>query len=276
MNKPSTGVQASVLCAFALVFIGRCLAAPVVLNEYNAVDPDKYLGGGTAAVDDNGGRAGDSYFGRVLGNGGDWFELVVVTDHLDMRRWLLDIYQDGTLDESLMLSNEGLWSDLRSGTIITVSEDVSTNASYNPAGGDWWINVQANDDADGLYIERSNFPVSSSNWQLRIRNAAGTVVFGPAGEGISPQSGVGGTEVFKLRAIPTDATPADSADYDDDDKLSTFGAPNRWGIQDLTSLRAATGLPSECETPADLNGDCVVNLTDLAILAASWLAGANP
>ena len=265
-----------ILCLVACVFIGRCPAAPVILNEYNAVGPDEYLGGGTATADLRGGRASDSYFGRVLGNGGDWFELVVVTDHLDMRRWLLDIYVDGVLDESLMLTNEGLWSDLRSGTIITVSEDVPTDASYNPAAGDWWINVQANDTADELYIERSSFPVNSSNWQLRIRDAAGTTVFGPAGEGISPQTGVGSTEVFKLKAIPSETTPANSSDYNDDDKLSTFGAPNRWGAQDLTILRAAAGYPSDCEILGDLNGDCQVNFTDLAVLAASWLTGVNP
>lgn len=211
--------------------------ADVILNEYNAVGGNDYLGGGDSAADETGGRASDSYFGRVPGNGGDWFELVVIKDHLDMRGWHLDIYEDGTPDETLTLTSHAIWSDLRSGTIITVAEDVPSDISYDPAGGDWWINVQAHNDGDGLYIEKSSFPVSSSNWQLRIRNVAGTVVFGPAGEGVSPTGGVGGTDIFRLETSPDAAVTRDSDDYDDGADFSTFGAPNRWGVQDFNDLR---------------------------------------
>lgn len=223
-----------------LVCASSLFGASVILNEYNAVDADGFLGGGTAAADEDGGRAFDSYFGRVLGNGGDWFELVVITDHLDMRNWSLDIYTDGLLDETLSLTSHSIWSNLRSGTIITISEDVPSDISYDPAGGDWWINVRANDAANGNFIEATNFPVSSSNWQLRIRNAAGTVVFGPAGEGVSPASGIGGTEVFRLEADPSASIVPLSADYDDADDLSTFGAANQWGIQNMGVLRTVT------------------------------------
>ncbi|NLH17226.1 MAG: hypothetical protein GX455_11660 [Phycisphaerae bacterium] len=184
------------------------------------------------------------YFGRIMGNGGDWFELVVISDHLDMRLWMFDIYQDGILDETLQLTNNSIWSDLRSGTIITVSEDLASDISYNPAAGDWWIHVRAHNEANGRYIEASSFPVSSTNWQLRIRNANGTVVFGPAGEGVSPASGISNTEVFKLEANPSSATTANSPDYDGDKELSTFGAPNQWGLQSLSALRTITAAPS--------------------------------
>lgn len=211
--------------------------ADIILNEYNAVDANDFLGGGNASADESGGRACDSYFGRVPGNGGDWFELVVIKDHLDIRGWQLDIYEDGILDETLALTSNPIWQDLRAGTIITVSEDVPSDISYNPAAGDWWINVQAHNNGDGLYIEKSSFPVSSSNWRLRIRNVAGQVVFGPAGEGISPVSGIGGVEVFRLEDNPSDTVPANSTDYDDGDDFSTFGAPNRWGSQSFSKLR---------------------------------------
>jgi hypothetical protein len=95
-----------------------------------------------------------------------------------------------------------------------------------------------------LYIEAANFPVSSSNWQLQIRDDVGAVVFGPAGEGISPASGVGPTEIFRLEADPdANITPL-SADYDDARDLSTFGAPNRWGRQDMNQLRTVVAQPS--------------------------------
>ncbi|MHC5090476.1 MAG: hypothetical protein ACYSOJ_02440 [Planctomycetota bacterium] len=117
-----------ILCLI-LSFIAPAFCADVILNEYNAVVSGGYLGGGTLAADDAGGRASDSYFGRVAENGGDWFELVVITDHLDMRNWKLDIFVDGVLDETLILTNHSIWADLRSGTIITIAEDVPSDIS---------------------------------------------------------------------------------------------------------------------------------------------------
>ena len=227
-----------------LSFIGPAFCANVILNEYNAVDAAGYLGGGTFAADASGDRASDSYFGRVIGNGGDWFELVVITDHLDMRNWKLDIFQSDVLDETLDLTDHSIWSDLRSGTIITIGEDLPSDISYNPAAGDWWIHAQARNDADGLYVEASSFPVSSSNWQLQIRDADGLNVFGPAGEGISPTSGIGSDEVFKLQTTPSGIITANSADYDGDKKLSTFGEANHWGQQNLSLLRTVVPAPS--------------------------------
>lgn len=223
----------------SIVIFSRVVwGADVILNEFNAVSASNFLNGGNAHVDDDGGRAFDSYFGRLQGNGGDWFELVVITDHLDMRNFKLDIYENDALDVTLDLTSHQIWSDLRSGTIITVSEDVPSDISYNPAAGDWWINVQANNMADGQYIEASNFPVSNNNWQLRIRNASGSVVFGPVGEGVSPETGVGNIEIFRFEADPSASITPDSPDYDDGKDISTFGAPNRWGVQDFSQLRA--------------------------------------
>ena len=83
--------------------------SPLVLNEYNAVSPSKLLANGNS----------DTFWGRILGNGGDWFELVVTTDHLDVRGWQLAITNDtGDPDETsfvLTLTNDLLWSDLRRG-----------------------------------------------------------------------------------------------------------------------------------------------------------------
>ena len=225
-------------CVFFLIlsFLGSAFGADIILNEYNAVSNTMFLNGGNASADSDGGRASDSYFGRVQGNGGDWFELVVITDHLDVRNWKLDIYDDGVFTETLTLTNHIIWSDLRSGTIITVSEDLQSDVSYNPAAGDWWINVQANNAADGLYITASNFVVSNKNWQLIIRDAGGNIKFGPAGEGVSPASGIGDTEIFRLEATPSALITPNSTDYDSGKSLSTFGSANQWSGQDLYRL----------------------------------------
>ncbi len=251
-----------VLACFCTAF-----AADVILNEYNAVDNDAYLNGGNASADDDGGRAFDSYFGRTLSNGGDWFELVVITDHLDMRNWRLDIYEGGAFSETLLLSNNSVWSDLRSGTIITVSENVPNDASYNPAAGDWWINVQANGDANGAYITASNFAVSNDNWQLRIRNALGAVKFGPAGEGVSPASGISGTEIFRLETDPNASVTANSSDYDDGKDTSTFGAPNHWGSQDINEIRTVARQPSEVNL---VSPDGAETISGGAVYPVTW------
>ncbi len=230
--------------ALLCVVSGLASGADIILNEYNAVDSNDFFNGGDAAADRDGGRAFDSYFGRVQGNGGDWFELVVIKDHLDIRGWHLDILVDSVFDETLDLSNDPIWSDLRSGTIITVAEDIASDISYDPAAGDWWINVQSRDDADGAYITASSFPVNSNNWQLRVRSVSGAVIFGPAGEGIHPASGVGGTNVFLLERSPDANVTPDSNDYDDGVNFSTFGAPNRWGLQDFSDLRTVAPAPA--------------------------------
>ncbi len=216
---------------------GTLPAAEVILNEYNAVDSVSYLGGGDSAADDMGGRAADRCFGRVPGNGGNWFELVVIKDHLDLRNWQLDTYVNSKPDKTLILTNDPIWSDLRASTIITVAQDVPTDVSYDPAAGDWWINVQAKTGGDGKYISAKSFTVNSKNWQLRIRNNAGLVIFGPAGEGISPLTGVGSREVFQLKAEPNEAITAASPKYGTTEKYSTFGSPNLWGGQDFNDLR---------------------------------------
>jgi hypothetical protein len=266
---------ACVVVWLAWIHAGTALGADVILNEYNAVNGNDYLNGGTASQDEDGGFACDSYFGRVQGNGGDWFELVVITDHLDMRGWNLEIWMAGVHNETLDLTYHALWSDLRSGTIITVAEDVPADVSYNPQAGDWWINVQADDSASGTYIRNSGFPVTNDDWQLTIRDANGNIVFGPAGEGISPESGVNSREIFRLEANPDASITPDSEHYDDGNCLSTFGSPNRWdatefGFRNRQNFRALRGYNA-----ADFDENGIVDLADFSILARTWSATGN-
>lgn len=218
-------------------------AADAVLNEFNAVGRTNFLPvGGT-----------DSRFGRRAGNGGDWFEWVVIADHLDVRGWQFEISHrtgvpvfpgPGEEIQVLTLSNDPIWSDLRAGTIVTISEDYDATArDYRPEVGEWWINVRASDVAGGRYVTPINFPISNEITQITILDELGDVVFGPAGEGISPANGIGSTEVFRLEGTPSSvSTPFDSL-YGDGDS-SSFGLPNEWTdatgtyVQDLSALRS--------------------------------------
>ena len=59
-------------CLAGLLLLLACLApsvapaAPLILNEYNAVASDNFLNGGIATEDEDGGTAADPHFGRVL------------------------------------------------------------------------------------------------------------------------------------------------------------------------------------------------------------------
>ncbi|HEX5043853.1 MAG TPA: CotH kinase family protein [Candidatus Polarisedimenticolaceae bacterium] len=201
----------------------RDLPTRIVLNEYNGVAPTRLLSGtGT-----------DVFFGRVTGNGGDWFELVVVEDHLDLRGFQVRVRDNGVVT-TLTFTQAPLLADLRSGTIVTVAASLASDVSYAPLSGDWWIHLGL----DGLYLTGS-FSVSHQDTQITLLDPAGNVVFGPAGEGIHPQSGVGNDEVLKLEESPGPATTAFST-YNDG-STSSFGAPNLWsggsGVQDLSALR---------------------------------------
>lgn len=241
----------SIFC-FLLLLICTTSGSPVILNEYNAVGPGKYLGA----------TGSDEYWGRVAGNGGDWFELVVIQDHLNMRRWKFTMsYYEPSLkkyvSETLNLSNHSIWSDLRSGTIITISENLPDDVSYNPiydprdpTAGDWWINVRANyTSGTGNYIDSQNFTVSDYDWVLKIKKRDGTVAFGPVGESVNLSGPlIGDNEIFRLKADPS-ASITPFSKYDDAQDFSTFGTPNRWGItgnnvQDFSQLRSVVPEPA--------------------------------
>lgn len=222
-------------------------ATPIILNEYNGVLPTRLLSGG----------ASDPYWGRILGNGGDWIELVVVQDHLDLRGFRVIVRDKSGLagdnQQTLVFTNDALLADLRAGTIITVAADLASDLSFDPLVGDFWINLRSGAAGDGLYISALPFSTSNDNTQISIIDPNGVVVFGPAGEGINPASGVGNDEVLKLEADPGPDTTAASAYRDG--SSSTFGSPNLWSggavTQSFAALRAPTTFA--CAIDADCN-----------------------
>lgn len=253
----------SVLLPMALLLMGSAAhsdAASLIINEWNAVSDTNFIKSGST----------DTFFGRKVANGGNWAEFVVINDHLDVRGWKLDWINDDLPAESglLTLSNAAIWSDLRSGTIITIRQDdtglapqndpangntptgpygaLPSDTSYNPAGGDWWIHVNI---TDGTLITSTNWTVDNDNWRMRIRDASDNLVQAYTGEGIVAAgwvgAGLGSDEVAKLEQNPS-ATPSAYRDG----ASSTFGSPNIWNTgpntftQDFTALRAAVPEPS--------------------------------
>ncbi len=241
----------------------------VILNEYNAVPGSNFLGGGDAAADAEGNLpsvARDTHFGRVEGNGGDWFELVVVGDGgrgtVDMRGWAIEIRDEAVFpfeaESRIVLSQDTFWAAVPAGTILTFSEDDSanggldTNLAMNDAfatDGYAWTHVWVGDSqmidqaaSSGFTVEAgevSGIRISNDNTQFLIRDASDAWVFGPAGEGIAPRSGIADTEIFELEGEPrpTVKPTVQASDdpvtegYDDGKRQSTFGSPNEWDGQ---------------------------------------------
>lgn len=259
-----------------LAMASQLAAAPLIINEYNAVSA-------TNTLDDGEGQ--DSFFGILPGNGGNWIELLVIDDHVDLRDWTLqwaEMEQVGALPEDtaegeIRFGQHDVWSDLRAGTIITLIETADaeaqvgpagetystpTDSSYDPEAGDWWINIStreeaAKGDAAALITTVTNdgmagdFSVGKDDWMVKIVDWDGEDVFGPLGEGAAdwPGGGVSSKEGGSLEGpVPTEENPAaiTLADWQaitptnpfyDDTGSTTFGAPNaEWDAMAMTFL----------------------------------------
>ena len=105
----------------------------------------------------------------------------------------------------------------------------------------------------------TSFSVNNDDWQLIIKDSTGTVVFGPAGEGIGGSGGVSSIEIFRLEENPSAFITASSLCYDNGNTYSSFGQPNEWSagtrVQDFGPLRTGGAPTSQCDE---------TDLTDLA------------
>lgn len=232
-------------------------APPFVLNEWNAVETGKWLGGDE-------GEGADAALGRRMGNGGDWIELLVVRDGLDLRGWTLTLEDRGGDAGTLVFTDAPVLADLRAGTIVTLAEDLPEDAAYDPDGGDWRFHLRAGADGTGTYVSAAAFDVSHQDWQLTAWDPEGRVRLGLVGEGVGRAGGIGSTEVGFLAETPTAALRRDTAEYEDA-TTSTFGAPNVWedGAQDLDALRGIHGGVAEVHDTAD-TGETGIADTDEA------------
>ena len=272
---------------------------PIFLNEYNAVMSTGYLNGGTETVDANGGASVDTHFGRVLGNGGNWMELVVVTDMLDLRGWTLswrEVVVGGTSGTITFGDASGL-AAIPSGTILTIIEHnaaaggMNTDLTVNIPGGDRWMNIYSGDTnviaattstkpASGF----GSFSTSNDEWELTIKDASATVVSGPYGEGSVGYflGSVGTDDVCRLEENPSTHI-SQVSDFDDTARFSTFGAPNQWAqcpddsvviSQDFSALGdGVCQISSVCYGDLDGSGEVDSGDVALALLDSGSCAG---
>lgn len=242
---------------------GHAVAGGVILNEYNAVRADRWLDADGA----NASAASDTFFGRVAGNGGRWFELVVVGqtsavgETVDMRGWTFAWTSTDVGSGSFSLTTDSRLQSIHRGTLMTFfSQDaggpnVATNFDqYDPFANNWWLNVNL---ADTALVASGSLNTGNGDWQLTVRDASNQVIYGPVGEGVGSFSGVSSREVGKLEGLTADdpnntiagwQSIIPDSDLYNDGTSSSFGAANLWSggssVQDLSVLRAAVPEPT--------------------------------
>lgn len=250
---------------------------PLVLNEYNAVAPDRELAAGS-----------DPAFGAELGNGGDWYEFVVVEDLLDLRGWSIQLWDRDRADEMmdraayLEFGDDFLLAALPAGTIITISEDRADDLSFDPANDDWTIDLQASVDSPGaMFVAQENFNSTRDDQHVEIRDRDGVLMSPIVGETEhwdQMMGGVNGGEVMNLCIDPVASDQVDPVeDYRDNSVASSYGSPNECEYtddlgnvvqfsQNLDPLRSTGGVRG------DVNCDERVNVVD-ALLIAQYSVG---
>ncbi len=214
-------------------------SSPIILNEFNAVDDDEFLGG-EPDVGETGSE--DSFFGRVLGNGGNWVEFVITGDGgpslVNASGWTIEI---GSVEEGVFtpsytrsLNDDPFWKDLPSGTILTFSSEATDLNRGGDLAVDGFQSANVNfDDPNFLDgVDDNPAPIGPSNTAIRILDENGMTLFGPAGEGIGGLEGIGNTEILELEDDPAPTITGLSVEgggldgYDPGSSSSTFGSPN--------------------------------------------------
>jgi len=167
----------------ALRDINSSVNQMVLLNEYDAVRYDEYL-------KDNG---YDIYFGRVEGNGKNWIELVTLVDNLDLRGAELKVVRNNRVYRG-KFPNISELSNIRSGTIITVSDQEPTDLSYDPfneCSPDWTINLNTKD----LITLEDYFWTNHLDVRVSLKSGSGDIIILPeSGEGVIGRDIIGRDE----------------------------------------------------------------------------------
>lgn len=242
-------------------------SSPILVNEYNGVSSSGFLNDGTFVMDSEGGMAADGRLGRVEGNGGDWFELVVVGDDsagtMDLRGWKVEIDEDSSFsfqaNVMLEFSNDPYWANVAHGTILTFTEEQTATGGRDTVikGEDrsgtegWsWSNIWVGDtqyldytnpEVNGFTVDPgtgaiSGFDITSVRTHFVIKNVMDVIVYGPAGEGVGLAGGISNSTIWELVGDPrTDVTPLQVGDSvtgtpgaSSDNQDSSFGQPNQW------------------------------------------------
>ncbi|MAT81232.1 MAG: hypothetical protein CMJ29_06250 [Phycisphaerae bacterium] len=271
--------------------IDECGCTAIILNEYNAVGNEDFLNGGDGVADEDGEFASDTYFGRQLANGGDWFEMVVIQDGLDMRGMILTWAESGEFSSTtgtIILSDDSSLANIPAGTIVTVIERPTAEGGLDSETDltDGWINICTRDTSlvaettsnDPDHVDFGDIKVNEDDWTLGISNWDGTPLMNPAGEGFVAywRGGVSSENTCHLEMdiMGTHYSPNDA--YDDSARGSTFGSVNRWrACPEDAWIEQTIDIDANCLAVVARGGCCIGSSCSLAIESACVSSGGS-
>ncbi len=104
----------------------------------------------------------------------EWIELLVIQDGLDIRGWdIRDFSSGGTAQAPLVFSSNSLWSNLKSGTLIVITQ-VAAHIEDTDAS-DYVVTIKA---TNATYFSGNPFNVAATSEAIQIRNTSQTHIFG--------------------------------------------------------------------------------------------------
>jgi phosphatidylserine/phosphatidylglycerophosphate/cardiolipin synthase-like enzyme len=106
---------------------------------------------------------------------GEWAELIVLHDSLDMRGWSLQDFSSGGLPQSpLTFTAASLWSNLSKGTVIVIGDAAFTGTvDTDPSDGTLMVKS-----SDAALFSGSVFSFAGTSDAIHVRDAASSHVFG--------------------------------------------------------------------------------------------------
>jgi hypothetical protein len=193
----------------------------MVLTEWNAVaDNERLIGTDPAFPTDD------------FANGGNWIELRVIEDELNIRGWVLLWENDDPDSGSITFTaSQGAWASVPAGTIITIIEEDDDFDQGEP-GADWGNVTDTSGthwniplDNDPYVTHSGGFKVDNDNWRMKITDGTNTVQ-NWVGEDVAPGwtgSAVNDEEVGRLTVDPTAAGVTSTNGEYEDSNNSSFG-----------------------------------------------------
>ncbi len=135
-----------IITLFTLVSISNLFGQAIIINElYNGSQPTD-----------------------------EWIELLVVQDGLDIRGWdLRDFSSTGGAQAPLVLSNSSVWSNLKAGTVIIITQVSSHIEDLDPA--DFTLTIKT---SNAVFFAGNPFNFAGTSEAIQIRNQAQTHIFG--------------------------------------------------------------------------------------------------
>ncbi|MFH2004252.1 MAG: hypothetical protein ABIK27_05895, partial [Bacteroidota bacterium] len=159
----------------------------------------------------------------------EWIELLVVQDGLDIRGWdLRDFSSTGGPQAPLVFSSNSLWSNLKSGTLIVITQ-VTTHIEDFDAS-DYVVTIKT---SNSTYFSGNPFNIAGASDAIQIRNASQTHIFGVS------WGTANATSIPSPKVHFTGASTSNTTTFFNGDNVSQLTTVGNWSQNSLTITRGS-------------------------------------